>query len=107
MKEPANIKGLLPPSFRSWYQFLRKTEDSIKAYPDTKIVVWYETHPTAGLKQGYEFTLDEIKARTFDEMKKGLENILTAAGAASDVGQRHATLEELDRFISYRYFQKP
>jgi hypothetical protein len=107
MKEPDHIKGVLPPSFRAWFQFLKRTEDSIKTYPDTKIVVWYETHPTAGLRQGYEFTLDEIKARVFDEMRRGLESILTAAGAAHDPGQRHATLEELYRFISYRYFQKP
>lgn len=107
MKEPAHIKGVLPPSFRAWYQLYKRTIDVIKKYPEHKEIVWFETHPTAGLRQGYEFTLDEIKARTFDEMIKGVESILTAAGAASDVGQRQAALEGLYRFISYRYFQKP
>jgi hypothetical protein len=109
INEPFHIKHTLPPSFRAWYQFLKRTEDSLRGRPqeEVKIIVWYETHPTGGLRQGYEFTLDEIKARVFDEMRRGLESILTAAGAASDDGQRRSTLEELYRFISYRYFQKP
>lgn len=105
-QEPPNIKGVLPPSFRAWYQLLRKTQDSIKKYPDSKIIVWFETHP-AGLRQGYEFTIDEIKAKAFDELIESIENILSDIDRSILEGpfSRQNTLEELYRFIKHRYLQ--
>lgn len=66
MKDPENIRGVLPPSFRAWYQLLNKVKGQLEKSPDLKTIVWFELHP-AGLRQGYEFTLDEIKARALDE----------------------------------------
>lgn len=105
INEPIHIKGVLPPSFRAWYQLLNKVT-KFPSEPGTPnpTILWTEGHP--GKPQSYEFTLDEIKARVFDEMINGLDSILIAAGATNDPGQRQATLEELCKFISYRYFQK-
>jgi hypothetical protein len=75
MREPEHIKGVLPPSFRAWYQLLRCTQEAIKAYPELKTIVWFEMHP-AGLRQGYEFTLDEIKAKALDEFINDAQSLV-------------------------------
>jgi len=106
--DPQNLRGVLPPSFRAWYQLLRRFDQVIKANPkdDFKTVVWVERHPS-GLSQGYEFTLDEIKARAYDELIEALKRLTDEAAQESGPGGRHAALENLYRLITNRYFQKP
>jgi hypothetical protein len=85
--EEKNIKGVLPPSFTAWSQLLRRVERANIEHGKNdklKTVIWTEVHPTAGLKQSYEFTMDEIKARAFEELiadyKKFKEVDLVDAG---------------------------
>ena len=104
--DPQNLRGVLPPSFRAWYQLLKRSQDALKKFPESQVFICRESHPS-GLGQNYEFTLDEIKARAFDELVEGLKRLTDEAGQESGPGGRHAALENLYRFIVNRYFQKP
>lgn len=105
--EPEPLRGILPPSFRAWHQLYDRIKRiKIKDSDKNPKIQWTEYHP-AGLRQAYEYTLDEIKARVLEELLQQVEKLLTVAGEATDLGSRHASLEELYRFMSYRYFKKP
>jgi hypothetical protein len=116
MRKPENIKGVLPPSFRAWYQLLRKVEKANIEHgggDQLKTVVWHEpkrmTDVINGTQpQGYEFTLDEIKARAFDELREGVGNILDHMEKPNEIGpfSRESLTRGLLIFLKSRYFQK-
>lgn len=92
----------LPKEFSSWCNMLAKFEERF-AGTDTndrtmiEVTLGYQ----AGDKRYYKFTIAEVKAKCFDEVREGAKNILSHEDAAIKDGPFHMELirAELSRFI--------